>query len=48
MHNGVIDQHVAITSNGVDVFMEKLLTKSNGSDESHGWRSYYIFHIIVA
>lgn len=36
MHNSVIDQHVAITSNGVDVFMEKLLTKSNGSDESHG------------
>lgn len=36
MHNSVIDQHVRITLNGVDVFMEKLVTKSNGSDETHG------------
>lgn len=35
MHNSVIDQHVRITSNGVDVFMEKPVTKSNGSDETH-------------
>lgn len=48
MHNSVIDQHGGITSNGVDAFMEKLLTKSTGSDEIHGWQSYYILPIITA